>query len=86
MSTVRMKRDDGGRKAGQCYSVPFLVARQMIAAGAAEYAPGAKALPVAKPPEPPKAAAPKIEPPAVQVEPKGGDSEDDKVKANKGKK
>ena len=73
MSTVRMKRDDGGRKAGQCYSVPFLVGKQMIAAGVAEYAPGAKALPVAKPP-------------AVQVEPKGGDSEDDKVKANKGKK
>lgn len=39
MSTVRLKKEYGNSKAGDTVSVPFLVGRQLVADGAAEYPP-----------------------------------------------
>jgi hypothetical protein len=73
MSTVRLKKEYGNSKAGDTVSVPFLVGRQLVADGAAEYPPpeprpakGRRAV-VREVTVPPKADAPPARPPARDV-------------------
>lgn len=70
MSTVRLKTDWNGKKAGEVISVPFLLGRQLVEKKTAEYPVSAPRPSPAAPPAPTKPAPVKKEPIRPEETPK----------------
>lgn len=83
MSTIRLKKehpDYPGRKAGEPFSVPFVVGKQLVADGVADYPeakPARKAPRVNRPARPQDNPSPtRGEPPTVRAEPEEEEDDD----------
>jgi hypothetical protein len=72
VSTIRLKKDHNGKRAGTVCSVPFDIGKQLLAQGIAEYAPGGRSASVSPPPATAKKPAeePAVSPPAAAEEQK----------------